>query len=96
MSWFVYILKCSDNSFYVGHTENIENRLITHNNGKGAKHTAMRRPVTLIYHEPADSRIAAMNREQQIKHWSRIKKEALINGDYKVLKNASKCRAQHK
>jgi predicted GIY-YIG superfamily endonuclease len=92
MPWFVYILKCSDCSYYVGHTSNIETRLKAHNCGKGAKHTAIRLPVTLIYHEPAKSKAVAMKREQQIKHWSKSKKEALVSGDLLSLKNLSKCR----
>jgi predicted GIY-YIG superfamily endonuclease len=95
MPWFVYILKCSNNSYYVGHTENIEARLKLHISGKGAKHTAKHRPVTLIYHETADSKAAAMIREQQIKHWSKAKKEALINGDHLSLKALSRCRSLH-
>ena len=95
MAWSIYILKCADNSYYVGHTENLESRVKLHNNGKGATHTATYRPVTLIYQETADSKTAAMKREKQIKHWSRAKKEALINKDNKTLKKLSKCRNLH-
>jgi len=89
MPWFIYILKCSDNSYYVGHTEDIETRLKLHTNGRASKHTAARRPVTLFYHEITDSKTSAMKREQQIKHWSKAKKEALINRDHKALKALS-------
>ena len=92
MPWSIYILKCSDSSYYVGHTAHIENRLKAHNCGKGAKHTAIRLPVTLVYHEPATSKATAMKREQQIKHWSKAKKEALVRGDLLSLKKLSKCR----
>jgi len=68
MPWSVYILKCADNSYYVGHTEDLKSRVKLHNNGKGANHTATRRPVKLQYHETSDSKTAAMKREQQIKH----------------------------
>jgi|APIni6443716594_1056825.scaffolds.fasta_scaffold2132703_1 putative endonuclease len=92
MPWSVYILKCSDCSYYVGHTAHIESRLKAHNCGKGAKHTATRLPVTLVYQEPANSKAVAMKREQQIKLWSRTKKEALVRGDLLSLKKLSKCR----
>jgi len=62
MPWSVYILKCSDNSYDTGHTENIEARLKLHNNDKGATHTATRRPVRLLYQENAGSKNAAMKR----------------------------------
>jgi putative endonuclease len=92
MPWSVYILKCSDCSSYVGHTAHIESRLKAHHCGKGAKHTATRLPVTLVYQEPANSKAVAMKREQQIKHWSKAKKEALIRDDLLSLKKLSKCR----
>lgn len=95
MPWIVYILKCSNNSFYVGHTENLEARLNLHNSGRGAKHTAKHLPVSLLYHETANSKQAAMKRELQIKRWSRAKKEALINSDDQSLKNLSRCRSVH-
>jgi len=95
MTWFVYILKCSDNSYYVGHTENLPARIKFHNSSKGTKHTAIRRPVVLVYQEPAATKQEAMKREQQIKHWSRAKKEALIHSDRQLLKSLSKCRSVH-
>ena len=85
MPWVVYILKCSNNSYYVGHTEKLEERLKLHNSGKGAKHTAKYLPISLIYQEPAASKQAAMKRELQIKRWSRAKKESLINRDKPVV-----------
>jgi len=93
MPWTVYILKCADNSYYVGHTENLENRLKLHISGKGAKHTAARCPIVLKYHEPASSKQEAMKREQQIKRWSRLKKEALIQGDMERLRKLSHSRS---
>ena len=93
MPWTVYILKCSDNSYYVGHTQNLEHRIKLHNSGKGAKHTATRRPVTLKYQEPASSQQEAIKRELQIKRWSRLKKEALIQRDMERLRNLSHSRS---
>ena len=93
MPWTVYILRCSDNSFYVGHTENLENRLKLHNSGQRAKHTATRRPVVLKYQESASSKQEAIKREKQIKGWSRLKKEALIRGNMDHLSNLSHSRS---
>jgi predicted GIY-YIG superfamily endonuclease len=95
MSWFVYILKCSDGSYYVGHTEDIKKRVTVHNASKGAQYTAMRTPVALVYQESAASISFAMKRELQIKHWSRAKKEALIRSDRQLLKSLSRCRSVH-
>ena len=87
---FFYILRCSDGSFYVGSTTNIENRLKKHNQGKGAAHTVKRRPVQLVYHEQFSNLNDAVKRERQVKRWSRAKKEALISGDMEMLRKSSK------
>ncbi len=79
--FFVYILRCSDGSYYVGSTTNVANRLDIHNAGRGPRFTACRRPVELVYSELCDTRDQARQREIQIKKWSRAKKEALIAGD---------------
>ncbi len=89
-TYFLYILKCSDGSFYVGSTTNLENRLKTHSQGEGANHTAKRRPVQLVYHERLNSFNDAVKRERQVKKWSRAKKEALIRGEKEKLKKLSK------
>lgn len=89
--WFVYILRCSDGSLYTGQTNNLESRLVAHNSGKGAKYTASRRPVVMVYHEPAKSKSAALQRELQIKSWTKAKKTALIQGDYGTLNKLSRC-----
>ena len=77
--WTVYIVRCSDASFYTGYTGNLENRLAAHNTGKGAKYTASRRPVELVYRESFSNRFAAMKREYRIKCMPRAKKQALID-----------------
>jgi putative endonuclease len=91
-TYFVYILECSDGSLYIGSTRNVENRIKAHNSGKGAVFTSQRRPVRLVYKEPFPCLEFAVKRERQIKKWSRGKKEALIRGDLKALKNLSKHR----
>ena len=82
----VYILRCADGSYYVGLSENPQQRLITHNEGRGSSFTAKHRPVTLVYTEPGGTFNAALKRERQIKRWTRAKKEALIAGDLLLLK----------
>jgi predicted GIY-YIG superfamily endonuclease len=82
-AFYVYILKCNDASYYTGHTDDIERRLAMHNEGKIDSYTATRLPVELVYCEMFDSRAEAIASEQQIKGWSRAKKEALIASDWK-------------
>jgi len=91
--FFVYILQCSDDSFYVGSAADVDARVKEHNEGKlGAAHTFLRRPVTLVYSEQCDTQLSAMRRERQIKGWSHAKKAALITGDVSSLKALSKRR----
>ncbi len=87
---FVYILKCSDGSFYIGSTQDVKSRLKRHNAGEGALFTALRRPVKLVYQEPFENMDDAVKRERQIKKWTRVKKEALIKGELEALKKLSK------
>jgi putative endonuclease len=78
--WYFYILKCRDDSYYSGITNNIEHRLQEHNKGIGAKYTRGRRPVKLVYSEKHSNISDAKRREAQIKNWPRTKKEQLILG----------------
>ncbi len=87
--YFVYILKCSDGSYYVGHAEDIDVRVAAHNAGRGPVYTRARRPVCLLYSEPAATLDAAIAREKQIKRWSTAKKEALMCGDADELRRLS-------
>ena len=84
--WFVYILRCSDGSLYIGETDDIAQRVADHNRGRGSSHTAKYRPVQLAYAEQHANRVQCLEREQQLKGWTRAKKEALIVGDLKALK----------
>ena len=79
MDWKVYIVKCSDKTFYTGITNNIKLRLETHNLGKGAKYTKSRLPVILVYLEPVDDKSNALRREIEIKKLNRSQKINLIN-----------------
>ena len=78
---FTYILRCADETLYVGHTEDLASREQAHNDGKGAKYTAARRPVRMVYAEEHVKAASAIAREHQLKQWSREKKEALIRDD---------------
>ena len=64
--WFVYILECRDGSFYTGITNNLEQRIIDHNRGKGCRYTKFRWPVKLLYSEQLPDRSSALKREAQI------------------------------
>ncbi len=77
--FYVYIVQCSDGSYYTGWTPDLNIRLARHNNGMGAKYTASRRPVTLVYAEVVADRSAALKREWAIKQYSRGEKRTLID-----------------
>ncbi len=79
-SWSVYILRCQDDKFYTGISNDVERRLRCHNEGKGAKFTRTRLPVTLIYQENSLTRAGALIREMKIKSLSRLQKESLVAG----------------
>lgn len=75
---YTYIVKCSDGTFYTGWTNDLTRRMEAHNQGRGAKYTKARRPVTLIYYETFETKEEAMKREYAIKRLSRKEKEELI------------------
>ena len=75
---YTYIVKCNDGTFYTGWTNNLTRRMEAHNQGRGAKYTKARRPVTLIYYEAFETKEEAMKREYAIKRLSRKEKEELI------------------
>jgi putative endonuclease len=76
-----YIFQCVDGSFYVGHTSEMKKRLARHNNGDGSAYTRIRRPVKLIYCEVYKDFNLAIQREYQLKGWSRKKKSELIKNN---------------
>ncbi|MCL5004305.1 MAG: GIY-YIG nuclease family protein [Patescibacteria group bacterium] len=88
MSFFVYILRTSSNTLYVGQTNDLERRLKEHREDKSrsAKYLRYFPSFDLVYTEKFSSRGQAMHREWQLKKWSRAKKEALVNGDKIELK----------
>ena len=78
---YTYIIRCKDNSLYVGWTNNLEKRMKAHNEGKGAKYTKPRRPVELVYYEVFSTKQEAMSREYHLKKLSHKEKEQLIKKD---------------
>ena len=82
---WVYILECSDKSYYTGSTTNIEKRLSDHNTGRYAGYTSSRLPVRLIWFHGFSDYRDAFAFERKIKKWSRAKKEALMRGDFDLL-----------
>ena len=88
---FVYILKCSDGTYYTGVTSNLSKRIVEHELGSNLdSYTSSRRPVELVFYAEFTDINIAIEKENQIKKWSKAKKEALINGDFESLPNLSK------
>ncbi|MDE2601051.1 MAG: GIY-YIG nuclease family protein [Bradyrhizobium sp.] len=93
---FLYILRCSDGSYYVGTTRAaLEIRIAQHNAGALGGYTATRRPVTLVYSQWFDRITDAVENERKLKKWSRAKKEAFIKDDLEALRLLSGRRSPH-
>ena len=92
MSFWVYILRCSDGTYYTGHTDDLERRVAQHQSGTIEGYTHERRPVTLMFSEDFPTRLEALERERQIKDWSRKKKEALFRSDWQSISEAARSR----
>ncbi len=90
MSFWVYILHCADNSYYTGHTDDLEKRIGEHLAGEIEGYTSARLPVTLVFSQEFSSREEAKACERQIKGWSRRKKEALMRGDWAEVSRLSR------
>jgi len=90
MTFWLYILRCADGSYYIGHTEDLEKRFAQHNLGAVSSYTRKRRPLTLVFSEQFSRREEALARERQIKGWSRAKKEALIKGNWTRLRELAR------
>ncbi|PQD93939.1 hypothetical protein CYL18_16915 [Pradoshia eiseniae] len=82
---YFYVLECADGSYYAGYTNNIEKRIQTHNEGKGAKYTRARRPVVLRYYEQYETKTEAMQAEYRFKQLKRPEKERIVQiGGYGI------------
>jgi len=90
MAFHVYLLRCVDHSYYVGHTDNLESRIAQHQTGELPGYTATRRPVMLLKSEFFATREEALAAERQLKGWGRAKKEAWVKGDFGLLKQLAK------
>ena len=90
MSYWIYILRCADNSYYTGHTDNLEKRIGEHQRGLCDGYTTGRLPVELAFSQECSTRIEALTAERQIKGWSRKKKEALMRGDWAEISRLAK------
>jgi len=89
--YFVYILKCVDGTYYTGITSNLEKRFLEHKSGENLdSYTYFRRPVSLVFYAEFTDPNHAIDTEKQIKKWSKVKKEALINGEFEKLPNLAK------
>ena len=95
MNGWLYILECADRTYYTGSTNDLDLRLLQHQNGEGANYTKKRLPVKLLYSEEYQRIDEAFFREKQIQGWSRKKKEALIKGDYTLLSELAKNYTQY-
>jgi predicted GIY-YIG superfamily endonuclease len=94
MQIYVYMVRCSDGSYYVGNTRgNLETRIGQHNEGTFGGYTGTRRPVELVFSQEFDRLTDAFAAERQIKRWSRSKKEALIRGEYGALRDLARRRS---
>ncbi len=94
MSFWVYMLKCADGSYYTGHTDNLEKRVGQHHAGDVPScYTFKRRPLTMVWSQDFPSRIEALESEMQVKRWSRAKKEALIEGDWQKVSELARNRS---
>ncbi|HKZ51072.1 MAG TPA: GIY-YIG nuclease family protein [Dehalococcoidia bacterium] len=90
VNFYIYMLRCADGSYYVGHTDELEKRLAAHEVGEIKGYTYSRRPVHLVFAEEFPTRDEAFLRERQIKGWSRRKKEALTRRDWNSLERLSR------
>ena len=82
MPYYLYILRCGDDTLYTGIAADVDRRLAAHQNGKGAKYTRGRGPLTVVYREECADKSAALRRELEVKALSRAEKLALIEGRF--------------
>jgi predicted GIY-YIG superfamily endonuclease len=94
MPFYTYMLRCADGHYYVGHTENLEHRIVQHQFGISGGYAQHRRPVELVWSEYFQTRYEALSAERRIKGWSRAKKEALILGDWAKISLLGKSKSQ--
>jgi len=94
MIWCVYMLRLSNGTICVGHTNDLHRRFSEHSSARGSKATRDSSPVEPIYTEAHPDRLSAVRRERQLKKWTKAKKLALAQGDLEQLHQLSKCRSR--
>jgi predicted GIY-YIG superfamily endonuclease len=92
MSFWVYMVRCKDASYYVGHTDDLEKRFTQHQLGEIAGYTRRRRPIELVFSQELSSRDEAFELERKLKGWSRAKKEVLVRGDWAEIRRLARSR----
>ena len=90
MAFWIYILECADKSLYVGHTDNLDERMRLHDLGLDGSYTASRRPLTLMHAQEFETRYEALALERKLKRWSRAKKLAYVAGDWNRIKQLAR------
>jgi predicted GIY-YIG superfamily endonuclease len=95
MEFTLYILECFDGTFYIGHTDNLNQRLAQHDQGNGCVYTSTRRPLKLIHTEGFETRYEALTMERKLKGWNRAKKLAYMAGDWKAVGTLAKRKHRH-
>ena len=94
LRFFVYMLSCADDSYYVGHTDDLEHRVAEHHSAAIPGYTSTRLPVRVVWSADFATRDEARERELQIKGWSRAKKAALVRGDWAEIRRLAKSRGR--
>ena len=89
-NFYIYILKCNDDSYYVGHTDDIDKRIAEHESNAYDCYTSMRLPIKVMYVQTFATRAEALEMERLVKKWSRKKKEALIENNWSKLTSLAK------
>jgi predicted GIY-YIG superfamily endonuclease len=96
MAFYAYLLRCSDGSYYAGHSDDLDLRMAQHQSGTLGGYKARRRPVVLVWSDSFQTREEAFFAERKIKGWSRAKKEALIAGDWDLVSRLAKGRTERR
>jgi predicted GIY-YIG superfamily endonuclease len=95
VAFSLYIVECADGTLYIGHTDNLDERMRRHSAGKADACTAKRHPLMLRHVEEFGTRHAALTMEHELKGWSRAKKLAYVAGDWSAVSRLSKGKHQH-
>lgn len=95
MPFWLYMVECADKSLYVGHTDNLDERMRLHDSGADGSYTASRRPLALIHAQEFETRYEALAMERKLKGWSRAKKLAYASGDWNEIRKLAKGKHRH-